>query len=285
MNKYGFSENLPTCMVQYADKVNFSYHINSFDFPTRHSHKDYWEFCIILEGTLNNCADDEVYSYHAGSMLVFTTKDTHSILNGSKAPLRYINIIVKEEYCRNLLKAIAPKILDEILQGRSLFSLKGEMANEIESILLNIEYQNPRKLERNQDLLCATFLILVSSLIISTGSYSKKQGVWIENLNRIVRENNYLELTTHDLCVKLNYSRVHLNDLFKKHFNMTPHEYLQRLKFDHAIYLLTNTNLSTSAIAERLGYSNPAAFYVAFKKLYGITPLKYKKQLALSTDK
>ncbi len=285
MDEFSFFENLPTCMIKYADRVNFSYHINCFDFPTRHSHKDYWEFCIILEGTLNNCTNGEVFSYHAGDVLVFTTKDTHYILNGSKDPLRYINIIVKEKYCHTLLETIAPKILNNILLGHSQFSLESKVVNEIESILLNIEYQNFSKLERNQDLLRSAFLILISSLIISIGNYSKKSDLWIENLNRIIRENNYLELTTHDLCVELNYSRVHLTALFKRHFNMTPHDYLQHLKFDHATYLLTNTKLSASAIAEKLGYANPAAFYVAFKKLYGMTPLKYKKQLILSTEK
>ena len=40
----------------YEDNTNFnySYSINTTDYPTMHSHVDYWEFCIITEGTIKN---------------------------------------------------------------------------------------------------------------------------------------------------------------------------------------------------------------------------------------
>ena len=40
----------------YEDNTNFnySYSINTTDYLTLHSHVDYWEFCIIPEGTIKN---------------------------------------------------------------------------------------------------------------------------------------------------------------------------------------------------------------------------------------
>lgn len=283
MNRFKFNQNMELNMIPYADIMNYSYHINSFEFPTRHSHEDYWEFTIVLDGTFNNYCERKKTAYPFGSVLVATTKHSHFILNASNEPLRYMNLIVKEEHALKVLDLVAPKLLKDILQGKSQFFLKRRIISEIESTLLNVQPWNPNSLDRNEELINSAFLLLLSSLSLSSESPLTKPGKWIENLNRIIRENDYLKLTTNDLCELLGYSRPTLTSLFKKYFYMTPHEYLMNLKFEHASYLLLNSDCTISEISERLGYANPAAFYRAFRKVYGVTPHEYKKQMEAST--
>ena len=282
MNQFKFTQNIPIPLIPFADSLNFSYHINSIEFPARHSHADYWEFTIVLEGAMNNYTKKEKILYPSGSVLISTTKHSHFILNASKEPLRYINLIVKEAYITKAFETIAPDVLAEILEGNSQFLLTRNIINEIESILLNVRLWDPEKIAKNEALLCSAFLLLLSSLITSATSYSSKTGSWVEHLNKIIRENDYLKLTTNELCAKLGYSRTQLNFLFKKYFGTTPHDYLMHLKFEHANYLLFSSDSTISDISEKLGYANPAAFYTAFKKAYGMTPCEYKKQLLSS---
>ncbi len=283
MNRFKFDQNIPIVTIPYADKMNFSYHINSFEFPTRHSHEDYWEFTIVLDGTMNNYTKKEKTPYPTGSVLVTTTNHSHFVLNASKEPLRYINLIVKEDYILKTLEIIAPNVLKEIKNGKSQFYLKRRIISEIESTLLNVHLWDPEEMEKNEELLSSAFLLLLSSLVVSTDSSLKKASKWVENLNKVLRENDYLKLTTNELCNKLGYSRTQLTASFQKYFGTSPHDYLMRLKLEHASYLLLNSDETIASISEKLGYTNPPAFYTAFKKAYGVTPLKYKKQLMDST--
>ena len=283
MNRFKFYQNIGIQMIPYADNMKYSYHIISLEFPTKHSHEDYWEFTIVLDGTFNNYCEQKKTAYPSGSVLVSTTKHSHFILNASNEPLRYMNLIVKEDHALNVLKLVAPNLLEEILQGKSQFFLKRRIISEIESTLLNVQIWNPELLDRNEQLINSAFLLLLSSLSLSSESTLTKPGKWMDNFNKIIRENDYLKFTTNDLCELLGYSRPTLTSLFKKYFYMTPHEYLMNLKFEHASYLLLNGNCTISEISERLGYANPAAFYSAFKKVYGVTPHEYKKQIKATT--
>lgn len=283
MREIYFIENVPLNTISRIDDIKFSYHISSFEWPTRHCHKDYWEFTIVLEGAMNNYTQKGKKSYPSGSVLISTTEHAHFILNASKEPLRYANFMVKETYIIQILKLLAPDVLDKLLQGESQFFLKRRIMQEIESTLLNADLEDPEKAKHNEELLRSALLLLLSSLVISSDFSTEKTNKWVANLNKIIRENDYLKLTTNELSEKLGYSRSQLTILFEKHFKKTPHEYLMNLKFEHATYLLLNTDTTITEISDKLGYANPAAFYKAFRKVYGTTPLEYKKQLVNST--
>lgn len=284
MNRFKFNQNLGLNMVPYADIINYSYHINSFEFPVRHSHEDYWEFTIVLEGTFNNYCERKKTAFPSGSVLVSTTKHSHFILNASNKPLRYMNLVVKEAHALNVLKLVAPNLLEEILRGKSQFFLKKRIISEMEATLLNVQMWNIEQISRNEEFINSAFLLLLSSLSLSSELPLTNPGKWMDNFNKILRENDYLKLTTNDLCELLGYSRPTLTSLFKNYFYTTPHEYLMNLKLEHASYLLLNSDCTIAEISERLGYANPAAFYSAFRKAYGVTPHEYKKQMEASTE-
>ena len=54
-----------------------------------------------------------------------------------------------------------------------------------------------------------------------------------------------------------------------------------QLRRDMAIYYLARRNTSVEEIAYKTGFSEPSAFIRAFKKWTGVTPLTYRKDLAL----
>lgn len=282
MTAYNFNEHYHPSITPYIDTINFCYHINSWEYPIKHGHKDYWEFTIVLDGAMNNYVNHSKTTFPVGSVLVSTTKHSHFILNASMEPLRYITLLVREEYLIKTLTIFAPDVLKEILDGQTQFFLKKRTVNEIESILLNVQIFEPEVAERNDKFFRSAFLLLLSSLISAESAF-QKTGKWVEKLNNVIRANDYLTMTVGDLCEKMGYSKTQLTVLFRQHLRTTPHEYLNHLKFEHASYLLLNSEFTIIQISERLGYANPAAFYTAFKKVYGVTPHEYKKQMKAST--
>ena len=88
-----------------------------------------------------------------------------------------------------------------------------------------------------------------------------------------------LKYNVNDLIKISNYSYGYFSRGFKKTMGYTLKEYLLKVKFDYAVSLLENSNKPCSEISEIIGFHTPTGFIKSFKKLYGITPNQYRKQV------
>lgn len=64
---------------------------------------------------------------------------------------------------------------------------------------------------------------------------------------------------------------------FSKHYHMTIGEYTNHIRMTMAANLLSTTDLSIEDIAYKVGYNYSANFSKMFKKIYGKTPLQFRK--------
>lgn len=91
---------------------------------------------------------------------------------------------------------------------------------------------------------------------------------------------DYIELNFADeildhaslLAQKFNLSERSMLRYFKQARNQTIHDYIIKIRMQHAIGLLETTTLAVKEVAARVGYHNPHYFSTAFKKFYGIRP-------------
>jgi AraC family transcriptional regulator len=65
---------------------------------------------------------------------------------------------------------------------------------------------------------------------------------------------------------------------FKSVFHCTPHQYLMRLRLQHAAEHLIQTEEQVSSITLQSGFENTSAFCRAFKAAYGISPEGYRNR-------
>lgn len=99
----------------------------------------------------------------------------------------------------------------------------------------------------------------------------------------IEKAKNYIEehyaksdLSVEDLCNHLNISATYLSVMFKKEIGMSFVSYLTKIRLEHAVELLNNTEDKSYIIAEKVGYTEPNYFSYVFKKQYGVSPSKYR---------
>ncbi|MBQ9143133.1 MAG: helix-turn-helix transcriptional regulator [Lachnospiraceae bacterium] len=72
-------------------------------------------------------------------------------------------------------------------------------------------------------------------------------------------------------------SSAHLSRLFRSDLETTYSQFLTEVKLSHAMSLLLNSRLPISEVANQCGYQNSNYFCDAFKKVMGVSPLKFKK--------
>jgi AraC-like DNA-binding protein len=85
---------------------------------------------------------------------------------------------------------------------------------------------------------------------------------------------------TVDSILKKTYTSYHrLNFLFKSIHGMTISEYIRNKRIEKSKEMIAANAKSISQIAYEIGYSSISNYILAFKKIYQITPGKYKKQM------
>ena len=84
------------------------------------------------------------------------------------------------------------------------------------------------------------------------------------------------ELSLKDIADAGMMSIAQCNRCFNKMLNVTPYEYLIQYRLQKATNLLKDATLNVTEISEQVGFNNVTHFIQAFKKVYGISPKKYR---------
>lgn len=84
------------------------------------------------------------------------------------------------------------------------------------------------------------------------------------------------EITVEKLAEIAHISSSYFAHLFKVYLQQTPMNYLENIRVIRAKQLLLNTDLSIGIISDSVGFANTKSFTTAFKRIYQLTPLKYR---------
>ncbi|MBR9658835.1 AraC family transcriptional regulator [Bacillus cereus] len=100
----------------------------------------------------------------------------------------------------------------------------------------------------------------------------------IEGILDVIHQQFHLPIQVQNLAEMANMSESSMQSYFKASFGMSAYQYIQRKRVEYAAELLIHTNESITEISMQVGYDNPSKFAKIFKRIYGETPLHYRKK-------
>jgi len=93
---------------------------------------------------------------------------------------------------------------------------------------------------------------------------------------RFIRDHACEGITVDDILKAVPMSRTILEKRFRKLLRRTPHEQIANVRILRAKQLLSTTELPIADVAERVGFEDVAYFSVAFKRMVGETPARFR---------
>ena len=81
------------------------------------------------------------------------------------------------------------------------------------------------------------------------------------------------------LAEEFHLSEKYVSWYFKEHFSISFTQYITHLRMTRAKDILLTTEQSITEVALSCGYQSVNLFIRNFKEMYGVTPLKYRKQM------
>lgn len=89
--------------------------------------------------------------------------------------------------------------------------------------------------------------------------------------------NYYHKIDINSICTYVNYSRYYFSRRFKDIQGMSITEYINKVRLDRAVYLLTHTDLTVIQVARSVGFEDPYYFSKKFKVYTGLAPTEFKR--------
>lgn len=137
-------------------------------------------------------------------------------------------------------------------------------------------------IERGVDLLCLQLLRRHCSVPASKSAPHACGGLSRFQIKRITDyAMAHLDhpIGLEELAAQAGLSRYYFCTAFRTATGSTPHTWLTNRRMARARDLLVNQALSISDVALAVGYSTPSAFTASFRKIVGVTPSNYRRNL------
>lgn len=237
---------------------------------------DFWELVYVREGKVGITADDRIYDFLPGDIILHKPMEFHKIRSLD-------NTFISAYICS--FKASGKNIKEIENKTMRLMSDQRNKIEELmntarESFLFEGAYPIAVKDTKLAQKFFAGLELFLLELTESNGMSAKENEnselfrKVIAVLNDHIRENISVEF----IAEKCFISTGKLKKLFKKHTGMGVIAYFNELKIKKAMELLSG-GLSVKETAEQLSYSSQFYLSTVFKKVTGITPSKYKENV------
>ena len=127
------------------------------------------------------------------------------------------------------------------------------------------------------------YLIMATLLRFYCGSKNELDRMIYHNVLRLRPVMDYInerfkdKIYVEKLAEMINVSPDYFTKMFKESIGKTPIDYINAMRINYSMDLLTNTEMSMSDIADIIGFCNPNYFHKIFKQYMGTSPLGYRK--------
>lgn len=241
-----------------------------------HGHSD-MELGIIWEGSMTVFVDQERYELNKGDIYLINRYQLHSFVN----PVGK-NIILAFQIHTDFYRKISHQL--EYLRFQQNIFQNGSLYEKLYPLLMSCaEYYF--KSDQFSEVKCsslfldALYVLLqnVPYIITNEREYSAAQNnaLRINRITDYIIENHQEHISLDDIASMENITTYHASHFIKKMLHISFQEYLNNIRFDHALQLIHQTNLNILDVCLESGFSSSHYLNQMFLKTFGCTTKEY----------
>ena len=230
------------------------------------------ELTYVDQGSLHCVADGQDLILQQGDLVLYGADQWH---------MQYADIDVAPRYVT---------ISFEISGGdlSALFNQKFRCPQKTVSFLQQMLREQERMDEHSGDMIVTLLEMVLLTLQreVQAPAETLRSAHCLNNENEIIRraqqyisENMCQKLTVPLVARNADVSTSYLTALFHKHLQISPGEYIRRIKLQQSKQMIREGKMNFTEIAEALQYSTIHHFSRQFKEKFGITPSEYAKSI------
>lgn len=243
-----------------------------------HGHEDL-EIGILLEGSITLYVEHETYELQEGSIYIINRHQLHSFLGNGNRNL-ILAFQIHTEFYRKLNYELAFLRFDNnVFHSGHLHKLLYDKLIACASCYFGET--------RYHELKCASILLDILYDVLNNSPYTiameKEYTVTQSNSNRINRITEYIlehykeRIRLEDIAALEGISPYHASHFITRMLGISFQEYLNNIRFEHALQLVNRSSLNILDICLETGFSNSRYLNQMFQKNLGCGVKEYMK--------
>ena len=237
--------------------------------PHTHNHM---ELFFIIGGKGQFLIEDQLHPVDVNNLVIINPNVVHTEVSLNAQPLEYIVL------------GVAGIQLATSGTSNGQFSILDHFESaEISGCLRNILREMEQKNTGYEDVCQAYMEILIIRLMrsIALAVPSESQVISVNRQCAAVRR--YIDLhfkealTLEQLAEEGHMNKFYLSHAFKREYGVSPINYMISKRIEESKYLLAETDLSMTQIAQLLGFSSLSYFSQVFRRTQSVTPMEYRQ--------
>ncbi len=247
----------------------------------QHYHDSY-EVYLQLEGKRYIFYDNVCYTMERGDLAVFPPFVIHYAQSREADYYERYVLNVREETLNTILSTRENHMLLGKLKA-GIVRLTEEQTQSLYAHFVRVEEYTEKagflaeKLTLSAVLQLLMYVVECKKENVQENKENKIPGQIIRAINYV--NHNYKEdLSLDRIAEEINMSKYHFCRTFKNATGATVAEYLNNVRLTKVHSLLVNSDMSVGEIAGETGFGDTVNLSRNFKKVYGVSPAKFKKQ-------
>ena len=237
-----------------------------------HSHNHY-ELYFLMDGKTKYFIGDEIFEIESGDIVfvpkgIFHETDSESCMKNE----RILIFFDDDSFSQG-----TAHILRELSKHR-VFHIAQNKTERIERLFVRIKDEFEKK-GKFTDTLTNIYIQELATLICRYMIEYKPSSANedIQSISKYIRINYMKDITLRSLSHDFSISESHLSRRFKEVSGIGINEYLTYVRIMNAEKLLRSKKMPITEIAAACGFNDSNYFSTVFKRIKGITPLKFSK--------
>ena len=237
--------------------------------PHTHNHM---ELFFIVGGRGQFLIENQLYPVDVNNLVIINPNVVHTEVSLNAQPLEYIVL------------GVAGIQLATSDTSNGQFSILDHFESaEISGCLRNILREMEQKNTGYEDVCQAYMEILIIRLMRSTALAVPSESHMISVNRQCAAVRRYIDLhfkealTLEQLAEEGHMNKFYLSHAFKREFGVSPINYMISKRIEESKYLLAETDLSMTQIAQLLGFSSLSYFSQVFRRTQSVTPMEYRQ--------
>ncbi len=242
---------------------------------------NYYEFYYLLEGERKYFIDSAIYNLEAGDLVIVPPETLHRSIGDDAGYYSRVLINIpcdmfEEEFVKEF----------SVNEGEYVIKIPGKRRKFFEAMLEKMEYEHGRNDEHSNFLIknyANEFLIfLIRIKKREDFSFADKEADRvIGEAARFICENFEKPLTLEVVAKRVRMSKTYFCKMFREKTGFGFTDYISGVRITEAAKMLTDTDMDITEIATKCGYNDSSYFATVFKRIKGVTPVKYRKSLEI----
>lgn len=245
--------------------------------PTvQHSH-DFHELFIVEQGSATHRINDHVETLQRGDLLFIRPTDTHCLQADAAHGCHILNVLFRNEIAEHLYQRYPQELSARFFWHNEVVPPKIQLQGaQLERAINNtMELQNSiRSLTRVEQFL----LSLLTHILDPSSTADSRMPKWLLNACEAAQSPDVFRRGAAGFVAEAGRGHEHVCRQMRKFVGLSPTEYVNKMRIQHAAMLLADSHLPLAKIAEQCGIENLSYFHKRFRQHYGTTPSRFRQR-------